>query len=109
LVDHREHAAALTYLAVLKAPVVSPDIAGAFSLINVANGYASWKVLIPVLLTLSSGLLGANWVLVRQHADQPHVDAVQQREFERFVRVVERDLDDIKAELRAIRLRLESQ
>lgn len=63
--------------------------------------------MIPLLLTLASGLLGANWLLIQQHADQPHADSVHQREFERFERAVERNFDDIKQELRAIRLRLE--
>ena len=56
---------------------------------------------------LGSGLLGANWLLIQQHAGQPHADAVRQREFERSVRAIERDLDDIKQELRTIRRRLE--
>jgi hypothetical protein len=104
--NHRAYAAALTYRAVKKAPVVSRTLPGLFALTQTINGHATWKVLIPLLVTLVSGLLGANWLMIEQRAAQPHPDSVHQREFERLVRTVERDLDEIKAELRTIRAHL---
>ena len=55
----------------------------------------TWAQLLGIMITFSTLNFGAQWGLLRMHAEQPHRDAVTVRE-----------LNNLHAEIREIRLAL---
>lgn len=66
------------------------------------NGFVRWVQLIPLLLALSSIVMGLLWKTFDEHAKNPHPDAVTVREYG----AIREQLAEIKSELRWIRERI---